>query len=304
MKSIVIVAAALLAAFPAFGHDVTAGEIKIEGAAARAMVPGAKVGGGYLTIENTGSSADRLLSASSDRAGSVQVHEMSTDNGIMVMRELKDGLSIPAGQSVDLMPGGHHLMFMDVTKPFKQGEEIKAVLTFEKAGPVEVEFEVGPMAGPLNAGHTDHGSMEMGSMPGMDMSSAADGEAAKSIPAILKTMFETAEKPLTVEPVVVQNDWAIAGWQQDGRGGRALLKKTHHGWAVHLCSGDSIKNAAALEKIGLTAADASALAAKLASAEASLDPNVLSLFASFEGTVMMGSAEDTAGHNAHEGHAK
>ncbi|KQV65360.1 hypothetical protein ASC90_14900 [Rhizobium sp. Root1220] len=140
----------------------------------------------------------------------------------------------------------------------------------------------------------------MASMPGMEMSDGPN----QTIPATLKTMFETADKPLRIDPVVVQNDWAIAGWQQDGRGGRALLKRGHHGWTVYLCSGDGIKDAAALQKIGLAADDAEALAAKLSDAEAALDPTILKIFASFEGTVMMADDAGAAVHGGHEGHAQ
>nr|WP_280950613.1 copper uptake system-associated protein [Rhizobium esperanzae] len=136
------------------------------------------------------------------------------------------------------------------------------------------------------------------------MGDATAQKDEQAIPAGLKTMFETPDKPLTVMPVVVEGDWAIAGWQQDGRGGRALLKKGHAGWSVHLCSGDSLRDAAALEKIGLSKDVATGLAAKLKQAETGLDPRVLALFASFEGTVMMHAAANDAGHGGHEGHAQ
>ncbi len=307
--------AGLVLTTSALAHDASIGELSIERPAVRAMVPGAKVGGGYLTIVNHGAQPDTLLSVRSDRAQAVQMHEMSMKNGVMAMRELKSGISVPAGQTIDLKPGGDHLMFVNVGSPFQQGEEIKATLTFEKAGSVEVDFFVGPIAGPLDAGPQDHSSMDMpdmSNMPGMsDMpgmtadGTAASDESAQSIPAILKTMFERADKPLTVEPVVVQGDWAIAGWRQDGRGGRALLKKGPHGWRLTLCSGDGIKDAASLEKVGLTSVDAAALATALHDAEAKLDPGIVKLFASFEGTVKI--AEDQGGeggHGGHQGHAQ
>ncbi|PDS31582.1 copper uptake system-associated protein [Rhizobium phaseoli] len=300
MKRMIIVLAGALFASLASAQDYTAGKIAIVHPAARAMVPGAKVGGGYLAITNTGTDADRLVSSSADRARSVQLHEMRVDDGVMVMRELKGGIELPAGQTVELKPGGYHLMFMDVDKPFKQGETIKATLTFEKAGSVDVDFAVGAAAGPLNAGgHDNHDAM-----PGMDMGDATTQEDEQAIPAGLKTMFETPDKPLTVMPVVVEGDWAIAGWQQDGRGGRALLKKGQAGWSVHLCSGDSLRDAAALEKIGLSKDAATGLAAKLKQAETGLDPRVLALFATFEGTVVMDAAANDVGHSGHEGHAQ
>lgn len=307
MKTIVSLFVGLLIATTAVAQEP---KIRIDHAASHAMVPGAKVGDGYLTITNSGSEPDRLVAASSHRAGNVQLHQMTMANGIMTMRELKGGLAIPAGQTVTLEPN-YHLMFQNVEKPFKQGETIRAVLSFEKAGEITVDFAVGKIAGPLDDvggasggmdhGSMDHGAMDMPGMEGMDMSGPPPEEA---IPATLKTMFERPDKPLTILPVVVQNDWAIAGWQQDERGGRALLKKGHHGWSVFLCSGDGIRDAAALEKAGLSADDAKALAADLAEAEARLDPKVLALFASFEGTVMMAGEAGDAGQGGHEGHGQ
>ncbi|MBW9054806.1 copper uptake system-associated protein [Rhizobium mesosinicum] len=310
MKTIFSLFVGLLIATAAVAQDT----IRIDLAASHSMVAGARVGDGYLVITNSGSEPDRLIAASSDRAKTVQLHQKSMDNSIMTMRELKGGLTIPAGQTVTLAPN-HHLMFQDVEKPFKQGERIRVVLSFEKAGEITAYFAVGKIAGPLDdiggASGMDHGGMDHGgrghgamNMPGkegMDMSGPPPEEA---IPETLKTMFERPDKPLTILPVVVEKDWAIAGWQQDGRGGRALLKKGHHGWNVFLCSGDGIRQAAALEKAGLSIGDAKALAADLAEAESKLDPKVLALFASFEGTVMMAGEAGDAGQAGHEAHGQ
>ncbi|GAA3106538.1 hypothetical protein GCM10010520_59120 [Rhizobium viscosum] len=301
MKTLFSLFLGLLIATAAAAQDT----IRIDHAASHSMVPGAKVGDGYLVITNSGGEPDRLVAASSDRAKTVQLHQMTMANGIMTMRELKGGLAIPAGQTITLAPN-YHLMFQDVAKPFRQGETIRAVLRFEKAGEITVDFAVGKIAGPLDdvggdAGAMDHGAMNMPGMEGMDMSGPSPEEA---IPETLKTMFERPDKPLTILPVVVRNVWAIAGWQQDGRGGRAMLKKGHHGWSVFLCSGDGIREAAALEKAGLSPDDARALAADLADAEAKLDPKVLATFASFEGTVMMAGEAGDAGQGGHEGHGQ
>lgn len=154
---IVVIAAALPGA--AFAHGYKVGEIEISDPYARAMLPGAKVGGGYLIVTNKGA-ADRLVSVASDRAPSVQLHEMKMDGGIMVMRQLGEGVAIPANSAVEFKPGGYHVMFLNVTKPFKEGELVKATLTFEKAGSVEVEFQVGSAAG--GAPQMDHDAMEQG----------------------------------------------------------------------------------------------------------------------------------------------
>jgi copper(I)-binding protein len=142
---------------PALAHQFKVGDIEIGHPYARAMLPGAKVGGGYVKLTNEGSVDDRLVSATSDRAGSIQLHEMKIDGGVMIMRELEGGIAIPKGETVELKPGGYHVMFMNVKQPFKEGETVKATLIFEKAGSVEVEFSVGsPAGGEPEMKHDDH----------------------------------------------------------------------------------------------------------------------------------------------------
>lgn len=277
----------------ASAHELKIGDLEIEHPYSKAMIPGAKVAGGYMTITNHGTLPDRLVSASTTFAGMTQIHEMKVENDIMTMKEIPGGLEIPPGQTVELKPGGLHIMFMNVAQASKEGDRIKATLTFEKAGQVDVEFAVGPVNG-MNehqAAHHDHAAST-------DMPQSEDPQIA--IPVVLKGIFETADIKLSVNPVVVQGDFAVAGWVQDGKGGRALLKKGHKGWAIHLCSGDSLKGAANLAKTGMPEADAQALADKLAAAETSIDPETLKLFASFEGTVMMGADDAHGGHDGHK----
>jgi copper(I)-binding protein len=131
-------------AMTAFAGDYTAGSLEISGTASRAMTPGAEVAGGFMTITNRGSEADRLVKVSTELAGMVQLHEMKMENDVMKMAEIPGGIEIPAGGTVVLKRGGLHVMFMKVKTPFKEGDHVKAVLTFEKAGDVPVEFDVGP----------------------------------------------------------------------------------------------------------------------------------------------------------------
>lgn len=88
-----ITVATLALVSPALAHEFKVGEIEIGHPYARAMLPGAKVGGGYLKLTNAGGTDDRLLSATTDRAGSIQLHEMKIDGGVMIMRELQGALS-------------------------------------------------------------------------------------------------------------------------------------------------------------------------------------------------------------------
>lgn len=134
-------ALAVSAAAPAFAQEFKAGDIVVEKPWARATPKGAEVGSGYLTIQNNGAAPDRLTGGTADFA-TVEVHQMSSENGVSKMRELKDGLAIPAHGSVGLSPGGYHLMFTHLTHPLTKGESVKATLNFEHAGSVPVAFPV------------------------------------------------------------------------------------------------------------------------------------------------------------------
>jgi uncharacterized protein YcnI/copper(I)-binding protein len=121
---------------------VKAGDLAITSGWARAMLPGQPAGGGYLTVTNNGRTADKLISAASANAGKVEVHTMEVVNDVMVMRPVEGGLDIRAGATVELKPGGLHLMFMAVTEPFKEGGSVPVTLEFEKAGKVEITLPV------------------------------------------------------------------------------------------------------------------------------------------------------------------
>jgi copper(I)-binding protein len=132
---------ALLAA-PAHAQEVKAGDLVITQAWSRATPGGAKIAGGYLTIENKGATPDRLIGGSGDFAGRVEIHEMAMNNGVMTMRALDKGLAIEPGQTVKLAPGGYHLMLMDLKNPLKQGEKVPLTLQFENVGKVTVSIDV------------------------------------------------------------------------------------------------------------------------------------------------------------------
>ena len=129
------------AAAPALAQEYKTGDITVDKAWSRATPKGAGAGAGYLTIHNNGATPDKLTGGSAD-FGAVEIHEMKTDNGVMKMRELKDGLNIPAHGTVRFAPGGYHVMFTHLTKPLAKGDKVTATLTFEHAGSVAVEFPV------------------------------------------------------------------------------------------------------------------------------------------------------------------
>jgi copper(I)-binding protein len=129
-------------------------QVQIEKPWARATAPGAKVAGGYMVIRNAGA-ADRLVSASSPAAAKVELHVHINDKGVMMMREVP-GYDVPAKGSFELKPGGAHLMFMDIKRPFKEGEKVPVKLKFEKAGEVNAEFQVGGLGGSAAPAHDKH----------------------------------------------------------------------------------------------------------------------------------------------------
>ena len=135
-------------------------------------------------------------------------------------------------------------------------------------------------------------SLILGFLPRMAL--AHDDKHA--IVHLMKGMFETPENPLSVEPVVVIGDNAIAGWVQGERGGRALLWRVDGQWQIRLCSGDALKDTKLLESANIPSVDAKALVAELSAAESALSPAVLAKFSSFEGTMMI---DPGAGHQGH-----
>ncbi len=142
-------------ATPAAAQHHKAGDLEISGTWTRATAPTARAGGGFLTITNKGTVADRLVSASSPAAAKVEVHEMKMDGSIMRMRELENGLDIPPGATVALKPGGYHLMLMELTAPIAQGSHVPVTLVFEKAGKVEIQLKAEAI-GARQSGHGTH----------------------------------------------------------------------------------------------------------------------------------------------------
>ena len=160
-------ALSLSAALPALAHDAPAsaphaaaaatkvGDIEISGAFTRATLPNAPVGGGFFTLTNAGSTEDRLVSVTTPIAKEAQIHEMGMEGDVMKMRQLKDGITIPAGETVELSPGGFHLMFMGLTGPIKEGDAVPVTLTFEKAGTITLDLIAGGTAADAPA-HSMH----------------------------------------------------------------------------------------------------------------------------------------------------
>jgi hypothetical protein len=169
MKTSILFACILsLAAGAAAAQEFKAGSLEIDHPWSRATPKGAKVAAGYLTIKNSGTAPDRLVSGTSPVAGKFEIHEMSMDKGVMKMRPVPEGVEVKPGETVELKPNSFHFMIMDLKQPIVRGKPFKASLTFEKAGPVEVEFEVvAPGATPPAAAAAGTKPAGMPGMPGM-----------------------------------------------------------------------------------------------------------------------------------------
>jgi periplasmic copper chaperone A len=171
-QSLLLAATLAIVAGATAAETYTAGSIEVSNPWARATPKGAQVGGAYMTIANKGTETDRLLGGSSAVASKIEVHQMSMDNGVMMMRPVTGGLEIKPGQTVELKPDSFHLMLMGLKQPLMQGQHLKATLEFAKAGKVEVDYAVeaiGAQAPSAAAPGTGHGAMPgMPGMPGMD----------------------------------------------------------------------------------------------------------------------------------------
>jgi periplasmic copper chaperone A len=95
----------------------------------------------YLTIQNSGSQADRLVSASSEVAQSIEIHQSQVQNNVASMQKL-DTLDLPAKSTIQFQPGGYHLMLIGVNRSLNPGDKIPVTLQFEKSAPILVEAEV------------------------------------------------------------------------------------------------------------------------------------------------------------------
>jgi periplasmic copper chaperone A len=155
MKSVLLAAILAFAATAASAHEYKAGSLQIQHPWSRATPKGATVAGGYMKIVNTGSTPDRLIGGSTEAAPKFEIHEMSMQGGVMKMRMLPKGLEIKPGQTVELKPGGYHLMFVGISAPLQQGKPVKGTLEFEKAGKIEVEYAVEAIGG-APKGHHGH----------------------------------------------------------------------------------------------------------------------------------------------------
>jgi len=136
MRSSLIVLA--LVASPAWA------QVTAEQPWSRATPPGAKVGVGFMTLKNAGGSAERVVGASSPAAGRVEMHVTTREGDVMKMRQV-EAFDLPAGGSLELKPGGAHLMLMGLQRPLEEGERVPVTLKLEKGGELKLELSVQQM---------------------------------------------------------------------------------------------------------------------------------------------------------------
>jgi copper(I)-binding protein len=131
---LIVLAAALT------GCSFTRDGIQVKNAWVRAGQTGSTAGA-FALIENQGEQNDRLLGAECAVARAVEIHETTMEGDIMRMRPV-ESIDIPAGEQVELKPGGYHIMLIDLQRDLKVGEKITLTLVFENAGKVSVDAEV------------------------------------------------------------------------------------------------------------------------------------------------------------------
>ena len=123
-------------------------QVTATGAYCRATPAGGKVGACYVTLKASGD--DALVGVSTPAAGRGEVHDMTTDGGVMRMRKL-ERLPLAAGAAVTLAPGGKHLMLMQLKAPLRVGTSVTLVLTFERSAPLRLQAPVRELS--AAAGH-------------------------------------------------------------------------------------------------------------------------------------------------------
>jgi len=146
-------------------EDYKVGSIQITQPWARATPKGASAGAAYMTVTNSGTTAQHLNCVSSDVATECQIHEMSMDGGVMKMRPLQGGLEVKPGETVTLKPGSFHLMLVGLKQPLQTGTSIEATFKVDGGSTVQVAFPVAAIGAPA-PGSVPGGQMNMQG-PGM-----------------------------------------------------------------------------------------------------------------------------------------
>lgn len=113
-----------------------------------------------MTLMNEGGQPDVLLNAETDVAEVVELHETKMDGDVMKMGPISS-IEVPAGGSVNLEPGGKHIMLINLKQPLTPGEKIKLILNFEKSGQKTIEVEIREMGASLSTALLGSSTMDM-----------------------------------------------------------------------------------------------------------------------------------------------
>lgn len=161
-----------------YAADYDVGSIHISQPWSRATAKGASTGAAYMTLTNNGKTPDRVSCVSSDASAECQIHSMTMDNGVMVMRPVEGGFEIKPGETVTLKPGGFHMMLLNLKHPLEQGKSVEATLKFDSAGTVQVEYPIAGIGAAAPGVPAGGGTMMGGDHGGMMMSPGGGGMMA------------------------------------------------------------------------------------------------------------------------------
>lgn len=153
--SAIAIAILTLTVGPAFAQDADA--VQVKDVWARATASGAKLGAAYATLSAGQASGDRLVSASSPVAGKVELHTMTMEGDVMRMRQIQN-IDVKAGATVELKPGGLHIMLLDLKSPLKEGEAFPLTMNFEKSGAKTFQVQVRSIGATGGAPHDKKGN--------------------------------------------------------------------------------------------------------------------------------------------------
>lgn len=123
-------------------------DIRITNAWARQTISGQTSTAAYMTLKNEGAGDDRLVSVSAEAPAMAMLHSSKSSDAVSRMRPMESGLAVPAGATIELKPGGTHIMVTGLRAPLDVGDSLKLTMRFEKSGERPVDVRVTPAFGP------------------------------------------------------------------------------------------------------------------------------------------------------------
>ena len=142
-------------ALTAFISSAAFAEVNVENAYARAVPPGQSNSALFLTLSNTDSTDMRLVSASAKNIKYVELHNHINTNGVMKMRPVKE-ITIPAKHSVELKPGGYHIMLIGLEESYTEGNYVELQLDFADGTSLQLQVPIKNVL--KHAAHHEHGA--------------------------------------------------------------------------------------------------------------------------------------------------